>query len=368
MQGVRNWVHELDQRNKSALLNVQDELLKENSKEFEILAQKGYEIAGGYHQKAFWDVNYSFQYEKMKSAQDMIENITGKPMRVFGSRYFAYDENTLKAAEELGVEFILARGTDDVEAVIYKPKEYNVRIISVSNVEFEKMGRGSLCDYSLWARGATAEDLQEKLDYALNKSPQRLMVVSHAYLGGVKQSWWETYEEFLDSDEVHWIADFDEWVSEDNGINRELPLDQIPVNREVQYVEPQPAEPLEGLKNVSQMHNPCAVQLNKTQNSKALEEDVMHVFHNNQGPMCKDLLGWLEDFQQNNPALRVKQHLTTNQTQQQKLSNLIAEYEQSKGASESFGYLPIIFFKGNAYSGFNEEVGMELAELANENR
>ena len=92
-------------------------------------------------------------------------------MRVFSSAYFAYDENTLKAADELGVEYVLARGTSDVEAIIYQPDEYDCKIISVSNVTFADMGRGSLCDYSLYARGATAEEFDQILDETLEKYP-----------------------------------------------------------------------------------------------------------------------------------------------------------------------------------------------------
>jgi len=92
---------------------------------------------------------YAEQYTYLKEAQGLVKEVTGKDMRVFGSRYFAYDENTLKAADELGIEYILARGTKGVEAVIYAPEEYDVKVISVSNVEFEEMGKGSLCDYSL---------------------------------------------------------------------------------------------------------------------------------------------------------------------------------------------------------------------------
>jgi hypothetical protein len=96
-------------------------------------------------------------------------------MMVFGSRYFAYDENTLKAADELGIKYILARGTQDVSAVIYAPKEYDVKIISVTNVENGEMGRGSLCDYSLWARGAGATEFAQILEESLEKKPEKIV-------------------------------------------------------------------------------------------------------------------------------------------------------------------------------------------------
>jgi cytosine/adenosine deaminase-related metal-dependent hydrolase len=45
----------------------------------------------------------------MTTVKERIESALGTEMRVFGSKYFAYDENTLKAAQELGIEYVLAR-------------------------------------------------------------------------------------------------------------------------------------------------------------------------------------------------------------------------------------------------------------------
>jgi hypothetical protein len=256
IQGIRNWEFELDRRGLTALVFVQANILQEYPDDFARLAAKGYEIAGGYAAEAFWDVPYENQVATMSETKTLVEQITGKPMRVFGSRYFAYDENTLRAADELGIEYILARGTSDVEALIYHPEEYDVKIISVSNVPFGDMGRGSLCDYSLWARGATAEDFDAIAQDALDKQPERIMVVSHAYIGGIKEVWWQAYAKLLDSPEVVWAAGFDEWVSANSGVNISVPLNLVPVNREVQYFEPTPSQPLEDLEDV-QDQNPC---------------------------------------------------------------------------------------------------------------
>jgi hypothetical protein len=178
-------------------------------------------------------------------------------MRAFGSRYSAYDENTLKAADEAGVEYILARGTSDVEVLIYDPDEYDCKIISVSNVTFEDMGRGSLCDYSLWARGSTASEFEQVISDALAKWPKRIMIASHAYLGGMKKEWWAAYATLLDGGAVRWAASFDEWVAPESGVNLSVPISMIPVNREVTYHTPAPSVPLEELADVDQMHNPC---------------------------------------------------------------------------------------------------------------
>lgn len=257
IQGLRNWGHELQQRNLRSLVFVQANMLETWPDEIRWLADQGHEIAGGYGEAAFWDVPYETQFEIMSRTADLIEEVTGKPMRVFGSKYFAYDENTLAAADALGVEYVLVRGVSDVEAIIYQPDEYNCKLISVSNVTFEDMGRGSLCDYSLWARGSTAQEFAGIIEDSLAKKPKRIMIASHAYLGGMKEAWWGVFENLLDSGEVRWAADFDEWVLAENGVNLHVPMNLIPDNRDMQYATPAPATPLEDLEDVDQMHNPC---------------------------------------------------------------------------------------------------------------
>lgn len=257
IQGIRNWAHELEQRDLTALINIQKGILLSNPDDVRWLSDHGHEIMGGYAGGALWDVPYAQQLTGIAEIKTLTEGITGKPMRVIGSAYFAYDETTLQVADELGIEFVLARGTSDVEAVIYKPDEYNCRIISVSNVTFADMGRGSLCDYSLYARGATAAEFAQILDDTLAKFPKRVMVVSHAYLGGMKQAWWDPYKELLDSDQIQWVARFDDWVKAENGVNIRVPLSLIPENREVKYETPTPAVPLDELEDVEQMYNPC---------------------------------------------------------------------------------------------------------------
>jgi len=244
IEGVRHWESELDQRGLTALIQAQFNVLNEYPKDFERLATKGYPIAGLYAEKPFWDVPYDEQYARMREAKEAVEQITHKPMRLFGSRYFAYDENTLRAADALGIEYVLGRGTAGALATIYAPREYKAKIISVSNVPFAEMGTGSLCDYSLWARGSTDQDFAALVDKVIASRPSDLILVSHAYLGGTSVQWWRTYENALARNEVKWRG-FDEWVrSVKVG---ELPYVEIPVNREVKYDVPRPAVPLDKL-------------------------------------------------------------------------------------------------------------------------
>ena len=244
IEGVRHWESELDQRGLTALIQAQFNVLNEYPKDFERLATKGYPIAGLYAEKPFWDVPYDEQYARMREAKEAVEQITHKPMRLFGSRYFAYDVNTLRAADALGIEYVLGRGTAGALATIYAPREYKAKIISVSNVPFAEMGTGSLCDYSLWARGSTDQDFAAMVDKVIASRQSDLILVSHAYLGGTSVQWWRTYENALARNEVKWRG-FDEWVrSVKVG---ELPYAEIPVNREVKYDVPRPAVPLDKL-------------------------------------------------------------------------------------------------------------------------
>jgi hypothetical protein len=248
IEGIRYWERQLDQRNLTALIQAQRNVIAEHPKDFARLALKGYPVAGLYAEKPFWDVPYEEQLARMREVKEAIERtIVHRTMRVFGSKYFAYDENTLRAADSLGVEYVLARGTAAERAIIYAPREYKAKIISVSNVPFAEMGTGSLCDYSLWARGSTDADFANVVQNVLAGRPSDVILVSHAYLGGTKAKWWRTYEAALDSRYVQWRK-FDDWVKAVRQVD--LPYAQIPVNREVKYQAPKPAVPLEQLENV----------------------------------------------------------------------------------------------------------------------
>lgn len=244
IDGIRHWERELDSRSLTALVQAQTNVLKDHPDDFARLAAKGYEISGIDAQKPFWDVAYDEQLSRMRAVKETIERVTHKPMRVFGSRYFAYDENTLRAADALGVAYVLGRGTAGAQAAIYAPREYKARIISVSNVPFAEMGTGSLCDYSLWARGSTGGEFAAVVDKLLASGLPDLILVSHAYIGGLYTEWWKVYEAALANAHVKW-SPFDRWVASVK-LTAE-PLAQIPVNREVKYDVPKPAVPLEKL-------------------------------------------------------------------------------------------------------------------------
>ncbi len=247
IEGLRHWERELDMRGLTALVQAQHNVMEKYPEDFARLAAKDYPIAGIDAEKPFWDMPYDEQLARMGLAKNTVERITHKPMRVFGSRYFAYDENTLKAADALGIEYVLGRGTAGALATIYAPREYKTKIISVSNVPFADMGTGSLCDYSLWARGSTDQDFAAMVDKVIATQQSDLILVSHAYIGGTYAGWWQAYESALARPEVKWRP-FDEWVRAVK-VNA-VPLVEIPTNREVKYDTPRPAVPLEKLQRL----------------------------------------------------------------------------------------------------------------------
>lgn len=95
----------------------------------------------------------------------------------------------------------------------------------------------------------------------------------------------------------------------------------------------------------------------------APDPDVLHMFHNNSGPMCLDALEWLAELCAAHPALTVAEHLTYEAGEADRLARFAARHVTSQGVSDSFAYLPIIFFQGQAFSGFNDEVAQTLEAL-----
>jgi len=337
--GYYKWEFEMDKRNITGIIKPKKSVLESNQEYFLGLSEKNYEIATGYGDAYFWNMSYEDQYNIMKDYSQSAEEILGKPIKIFTSKYFAYDENTLKAADALGIEYLLARGTEGIRSVIYKPEEYNVKIISVSNLEFGEMGKGSLCDTSLYARGSTAEEFNEILKDSLDKSPDSMILVSHVYIGGTTVDWWRAYENALNSDKIEWKS-FEEWVKDVTII--ELPIEEIPMNTEVKYLTPNPAVPLSELELLPELKY----------------KNKIIVFHNGQGSMCLEFLDFAESID-----YEVEEHFTTDDDFYLKLNSYKNDFQKSQGVSDNFGYYPIIFVENTTYSGFNEEIKEEILRL-----
>lgn len=236
-RGLTHWIGELEKREIPALILVDEFTLDKNPSLIKEISEKGFEIGCSYNEQPFWDEEYDTQYKIMSRIKDNAQSCTNRPMRIFGSKYFAYDESTLQIADKLGIEYILARGTAGAEAVVYKAEEYNTGIISVSNVPSKELGTGSLCDESLRCRSATPGDLRDTL-FGLKED--RIILVAQTHVSGVKLYWWNIYQEFFDSDMVTWQS-VDDFITEPIV----LPNAQIPRNTKADYRTPRPKIPLE---------------------------------------------------------------------------------------------------------------------------
>jgi len=361
ISGLSNFINITSQRGIPTVLLVGPEFVQNHCEELKALKKLGMDIGVGVNSKPFWDIPYEEQFNLMKNAKQVFKDCFGEDLKIFNSRYFGYDENTLKAAENLGIKYIFARGTTGERCTIYKPEEYNVKIISVSNINSPKFGTGSLCDYSYWARAGKPKDFEKQLFNSLKYD--QICPVSHTYLGGMKKEWNDSYLKFFDNTNVEW-EQLDKFVDKPD---LTIPFSGIPQNREVQYVQPKPIKPIEETENVD---NPCSIKeligetmeesIQESVDSNLYSEYKIVMFHNNQGPMC---LQAKEFFKKHN--MKVREILTTDDN----FAKLLARYKEnkpvSKGASNSYGFYPLIFTEEANYSGFNEEIAKELLRFVN---
>jgi hypothetical protein len=95
----------------------------------------------------------------------------------------------------------------------------------------------------------------------------------------------------------------------------------------------------------------------------ALADETLLMFHNNRGPMCLAALDWLETAKSEYPTLVIEEHLTYEAGEMELLGQLEEQFQTSEGVSTSFGYLPILFFREQAFSGFNDEIAEALEDL-----
>jgi len=236
-KGLTHWIDELETRKIPAVLLIDEYLADEHPDLIKEISQKGFEICCSYNDSPFWDESYDSQMEIMTRIKDKWQSRLGESLRVFGSKYFAYTEDTLKIADQIGVKYIFARGTTGVRSVVYQPKEYQAKIVSVSNVPSKALGTGSLCDESLRCRNATPQDLQ---DILFNTKEDRISVVAQTHLSGVKLNWWNAYQSFLNANRVDWLP-LNDFVADPIV----LPNMEIPLNTRADYRIPMPKVPLE---------------------------------------------------------------------------------------------------------------------------
>jgi hypothetical protein len=292
---------------------------------------------------------YDQQYEIISEMINSSEEYLDITPRIISSRYMASDENTIKVAHDLGIEYVTARGTTELATTVYKPEEYDVKIISVSNIDVPEFKYGSFCDYSFYERNGSPEDMEKEYNRAIKE--EKFMGVSHTYIGGYKERWNAMWHKFWDSYDVDWV-DLDTIGS----IDKTMPIWQIPINRNAPYT-PEKIRPEIAYELEENITNPCKVEdLNEGESIITKEEEIqITVFHNNSDPMSLELIDFLGEND-----VEYEQHLTTDTDFVSQLNSYKASNSASEGISNSYEHYPIIFINKRAFSGFNKDIGDEL--------
>ncbi len=96
--GLKHWCDELERRGIPAVIQIEEEMIDSEGDVIKNLSDKGFEIGGAYNERPFWNESYRFQYETTARIKDKVQSCMSKPMRVLSSKYFAYDENTLRVS------------------------------------------------------------------------------------------------------------------------------------------------------------------------------------------------------------------------------------------------------------------------------
>ncbi|MEA2020631.1 MAG: hypothetical protein U9M98_02840 [Patescibacteria group bacterium] len=366
--GLVNFVNEMEKHGVTGLLMVTPEFVEEHCSEIREIIKHNVEIVGCNVEEPFWDVSYEEQKARIKGMVDRIEACTGEPVRIVNSRYFASDMNTVKAAEDLGIPYITARGVTDTKATVFQPEGYNVKILSVSNIPSVQFKYGSLCDYSYFERAGTPENMRAELERALlpleEKEKERygpyhrITPVTHTNIGGYLKPWLDMWKSFWAEANINWVT-LDQIMANPDWV---LPLWQIPINKNAPYT-PEKTRPLIPYEDEEKVSNPCAVEElsdggveeKPRGGSEVRTEERVIMFHNNQGPMCKDAVEFFEQLD-----VSVEEHLTSESDFWEELNKWKNLYKQSEGVSPSFGYYPIIFVNDRAFSGFNAEIENEI--------
>jgi hypothetical protein len=256
--GLTNFVNELAKRDIHSALLATPEFVQDNCATIKKLMEYDMEIIGSHTDAPLWDIPYQEQYERISTIKEEIEACTGEPLKIVGSRFFASDENTVKVAEELGIPYVTARGTTGTRATVYEPEDYDVKILSISNIEDVDYKYGSLCDYSYWTRGGSPGDMREDLQNTLDKY-DKVTPVSHTNIGGYLQSWLDMWTGFWDSnDNIKWVS-LDEMMKDSD---YQMPFHKIPQNRNAPYT-PEMLEHVEEEGHDSEddaVDNPCSVE------------------------------------------------------------------------------------------------------------
>lgn len=371
--GLVNFVNEMQRRGVTGLLHLGPDFVAEHCDIVKLILDYGLEIMASVPGEPLWGQPYEAQKAAIQAARDQIEACTGQPVRIISSRYMASDINTLKAAEELGIPYITARGTTDTKATVYAIEDHQTKILSVSNIPQVEFKYGSLCDYSYYERSGQPEDMMAELRRAVEPLTEkekarsgpyhRVSPVTHTNIGGYLKPWMDMWIEFWDTtqDQVVWVG-LDDFMAEADWL---IPDWQLPINLNAPYT-PDKIRPLIPYEDVEKVDNPCRVedlggrlnQASEAPDDSRPESDArIMVFHNGHGEMCLEALDFFTEI--NYP---IEEFLETEPGFYQELNRQMAAFDASEGVSEDFGYYPIIFINNRAFSGFNAEIKNDILE------
>jgi len=367
--GLANMVNDMKERDIKGILMVNADFVEANQEAIKQILDTGVvEIAASYDPKPYWEMTYDEQYETISDMVTRIEEMLDTKVRIISSRYMASDENTVKIADELGIEYITARGTTELATTVYKPDEYDVKIISVSNIDTVEFKYGSFCDYSYYERSGNPEDMEK--DYLRAMTNDKFLATSHTYIGGYKARWNDMWHNFWDNYEVDWV-DLDTLGT----VDKEMPMWQIPINKNAPYT-PEKIRPLIPYDEEENVVNPCLVEdLNSDLSSStdtsessetntedndeiSVNADTVVIFHNNSGSMCLEALAFFEEN-----GIAYEEHINTESDYSDYYNAYKATNSESEGISENYGYYPFIFYKGRAFSGFDADIESSLSGL-----
>lgn len=251
-EGLATMVNAMNERGIKGLVMLSPDFTEENAEDLKsILAVGNLEVIASYVKAPFWDIPYEEQKEIITDTVTRIEDALDIDVNIIGSRYMASDENTLKVAEELGIEYVTARGTTELAMTVYKAEEYDVKILGVSNIDTPEFKYGSLCDYSYYERAGAPDDILRDLKRAAEED--KFFGVSHTYIGGYKERWHNMWLEFWDNVEVNWVS-----LDEIGTIDKNMPMWQIPINKNAPYT-PEKIRPVIPYDEEENVENPCAV-------------------------------------------------------------------------------------------------------------
>lgn len=138
-------------------------------------------------------------------------------------------------------------------------------------------------------------------------------------------------------------------------------IKEIPIEK-----QKEPNTSIQSFSNESNENMESNANITKNPVSEGKEKLIM--FHNGKGPMCIKQLEFLEKTKVCD-SLEIEKHLTSELSGRQLMNSMITKYDKSIGRSDNFGYLPITFVNGHAYSGFNDlvekSITTDIEEICN---